>query len=148
MPNRVLDQLAFDIFKIFAQYESSLKEHGYFDSAHRQKIIVDWDRFANEKIGRDFLDQLGEKASSANYILENPPMKQIINENGHIIWQEVANSEHSVQALFGYISRIRNNLFHGAKFNDTWFAPERSEQLMEHALVILRHFKNKIDLNV
>lgn len=36
------------------------------------------------------------------------------------------------------IRRVRNNLFHGGKFNGEWFEPERSEALMRNALIILR----------
>ena len=41
--------------------------------------------------------------------------------------------------LFLLIRRVRNNLFHGGKFNGKWFEPERSEALLQHGLVILRH---------
>jgi hypothetical protein len=148
MPKNKLDKLAFDLFKIFAQYESSLKERGYFKVASGQKIIVDWDKFVNEKIGESFLVKLDSKEPSARYILENPPMKQVVNGHGKVVWQEVSNAEKSVQVLFGHISRIRNNLFHGAKFNGSWFDPDRSEILMKHALVVLKHFKDIIDENV
>lgn len=148
MPPNNLDDTAFHLFKIFAQYESSLKEHGYFQSSNGQKIIVDWDRFVNEKIGENFLELLEDNEQSATYILENPPKKQVVNDNGEIIWKDVSNQERSVQTLFGHISRVRNNLFHGAKFNGTWFDPERSKLLMEHSLNILKHFKNKVELNI
>lgn len=147
MSTNNLDHTAFSLFKIFAQYESSLKEHGYFQSVNGQKIIVDWDRFVNEKIGQNFLELLEDNEQSAIYILENPPKKQIVNEDNEIVWQDVSNHERSIQALFGHISRVRNNLFHGAKFNGTWFDPERSELLMEHSLIILRHFKSKVELS-
>jgi hypothetical protein len=78
------------------------------------------------------------------YILENPPMRQVV-ENGQIVWQEVSSSEKSVKALFGHIRRIRNNLHHGAKFNATWFAPARSQKLISNALEILIHFKSTIE---
>lgn len=37
-----------------------------------------------------------------------------------------------------YVRRIRNNLFHGGKFNGHWFEPKRSEELLRHSLTILR----------
>lgn len=135
-----LDQLACKFFKLFAQYESSLKEQSYFRIVGQNQPEADWDKFANEKIGSDFLQNLGDKTELAMYILEKPPMKQVV-ENGQIVWQEVSNNEKSVQTLFGHIRRIRNNLHHGAKFNGTWFDPERSEKLISNALEILEHFK-------
>lgn len=37
-----------------------------------------------------------------------------------------------------YVRRVRNNLFHGGKFNGRRFAPERSELLLRHSLTIHR----------
>ncbi|MDD3770371.1 MAG: hypothetical protein PHV10_07170 [Sulfuricurvum sp.] len=144
MHNIALDELACKFFKLFSQYESSLKERGYFRIVGRNQPEADWDRFVNEKIGSDFLEKLENKSASAVYILDHPPMKQVI-EDGEIIWQEVSSTEKSVQALFGHIRRIRNNLHHGAKFNGTWFAPERSQNLISNALEILEHFKPIIE---
>ena len=140
-----LDDLACRFFKLFAQYESTLKERDYFRVGNRDRIIVDWDRFANEIIGQDFRNDLGEQASAADYILECPPMRQSINDEHRIIWKEVPNSDKSVQVLFGHICRVRNNLFHGAKFNGTWFAPERSRLLLENSLIVLEHYRKKLD---
>jgi len=36
-----------------------------------------------------------------------------------------------------YVRRVRNNLFHGGKFNGRWFEPERSAELLIHCLTIL-----------
>lgn len=139
-----LDQLAFSFFKLFAQYESSLKENGFFVSGGNKKVIVDWDRFANEVIGNNFINDLGDKAEFANYILQEPPKRQSVNEEGNIVWQAVSNENKSVQSLFGHISRVRNNLYHGAKFNGSWFDPDRSKRLLESSLEILERFKEKI----
>ena len=139
-----LDQLALKFFKLYAQYEFFLKENKYFEE-RRGTIIVDWDRFVNQQIGPDFLDKMGDLRPSAEYILENPPKKQVVNENGVIIWSDVPNNERSVQVLFGHISRIRNNLFHGAKFNGTWFSPERNLKLISDGVIVLECFKHLIN---
>ncbi|MBE4467578.1 hypothetical protein HJ014_23470 [Vibrio parahaemolyticus] len=139
--NEQLDVLAFEFFKLFAKYESHLKEKGYFEVNRRGQINVQWDRFANQVIGRDFLEELGESSPSALYILENPPKQQGVNEEGKIIWKDVPNNERSVQILFGHICRVRNNLYHGAKFNGTWFDPQRSLELLESSLVVLKAFE-------
>ncbi len=145
--NEALDKLAFSFFKLFAQYESSMKECGFFRVDKRGQIILDWDRFANEVIGQNFRDDLGKDASAANYILHDPPMKQSINAEGKIIWKKVPNNDKTVQTLFGHICRIRNNLFHGAKFNDTWFDPERSKTLLEKGLLILEHYCTRLGID-
>jgi hypothetical protein len=140
-----LDLLAFNFFKLFARYESSLKERGFF-VVNRGNVIVDWDRFANQEIGNNFLEDLNDSKGAAEYILESPPKKQSANEANEIIWVEVPNNERSVQILFAHISRTRNNLFHGAKFNNTWFDPERSKLLLSNSFAVLEFYKNRLGI--
>lgn len=143
--NEDLDQLAFKFFKLFAQYESSLKERGFFRADGSGNVNVDWDRFANEVVGKDFKSKLGHLRAASDYILNEPPMKQVV-EQSKIVWADVPNTDQSVQALFGHICRIRNNLFHGAKFNASWFDPERSNTLLRHGLDLLEHYRAKVGL--
>lgn len=140
--NEHLDQLAFSFFKLFAQYESSLKERGFFYSDRTGNVNVDWDRFANEVVGANFKIDLGVLADAADYILQQPPKRQVVDERNKIVWKEVPNTDQSVQALFGHICRMRNNLFHGAKFNGSWFDPQRSNALLQNGLAILEHYRN------
>jgi hypothetical protein len=140
-----LDLLAFKFFKLFARYESSLKERGFF-VVNRGQVVVDWDRFANEEIGNGFLSELGNAKAASEYILENPPKKQSVNEFNEIEWVVVSNNERCVQILFAHICRIRNNLYHGAKFNGSWFNPERSNMLLSNALLILENYKDRLGI--
>ena len=64
-------------------------------------------------------------------------------EGGRVVWVDVPATDKSVQILFGHISRVRNNLFHGAKFNGTWFDPTRSETLLTNSLSVLERFRQK-----
>jgi len=139
MKDKQLFQLSFRFFKLFAEYESTLKECGFFRVSNGN-IIVDWDDFANRVIGPNFLLDLGDKMQAAEYILDEPPMKQSVDRQNRIIWVEVSNRDRSVQSLFSHIRRMRNNLFHGAKFNGTWFKPERSHALLKRGLIILEHY--------
>lgn len=140
-----LDQLAFNFFKLFAQYESALKEQGFFQADRSGNVIVDWDRFSNEVIGKDFKAQLGELAAAADYILNLPPKRQVVFE-GKVVWANVPAAEKSVQILFSHICRVRNNLFHGAKFNGSWFDPDRSELLLANSIAILSKLKGRAGL--
>lgn len=136
-----LDSLAFSFFKLFAQYESSLKANGYVVGSDKG-VQADWDRFAKEVVGENFLEMLGNKSESATFILSNPPRKQVMKE-GVVDWSEVPSTEDkSVVKLFLWIRRIRNNLFHGAKFGGVWNSPERSLNLLSNSLVVMEHFKD------
>lgn len=136
-----LDQLAFRFFKLFARFESTLKERDYFRVSKSGQIVVDWDRFANEVVGKNYIEDLGEKSMSAHYILKYPPKNQSVNSENKIVWLDVTSNDQSPQALIGHICRMRNNLYHGAKFNGTWFDPIRSEELLSHGLRILTHYQ-------
>lgn len=67
-----LDELAFRFFKLFAQYESTLKERGFFRSNKKGQIFVEWDRFAKEVVGPECLADLGNKRAAAIFILDAP----------------------------------------------------------------------------
>jgi hypothetical protein len=57
--------------------------------------------------------------SLKDHILDEPPKKQGPNGENKIVWLDVAANDKSAQALFSHIRRMRNNLYHGGKFNDT-----------------------------
>jgi len=133
-----LDKLALDFFKLFARYEFALKDMGYVYAGRNNEANTDWDRFAND-IGRLLFDEKDERVcTSLDYMLTNPPMKQVV-VNGLVQWEEVKPCERNSQILFSYIRRVRNNLFHGAKFNGTWFDPERSSKLLSCSHILLEH---------
>jgi hypothetical protein len=137
-----LDTLAFNFFKLFAQYEYALKAMHFARSGSGGQAEPDWDKFSNE-IGNLILGEANEEITGAiNYLFEYPPRKQVICES-ELSWQEVPNNERSPQILFSHIRRVRNNLYHGGKFNGRWFDPDRSEQLISKSLVVLRALKEK-----
>ena len=75
---------------------------------------------------------------SIEFILSAPPKKQMI-VHGLITWDDVEpNTNSRADKLLQYVRRVRNNLFHGGKFNGgQWSSPERSDLLLRHSLVIL-----------
>jgi hypothetical protein len=146
-----LDELAWEFFKIFACAEYSLKRASFLVNKHRAE--ANWDDFAN-KIHDCVTSELKRPSphaeryrSAKSFMLEHPPKIQI-NRGGELEWEdleEIAGNETLI--LLKYVRRVRNNLFHGGKFNAVWFAPERSEMLMTHSITILQ-FCIKINENV
>ena len=131
-----LNALSFRFFKLFAQYEYALKAMGYGAAGRNGQAEADWDRFAND-IGAAIMTVQDEPVVEARrYILDSPPKRQIWVDHS-VRWQAVPNSEQSVQILFGHIRRVRNNLYHGGKFNGRWIDPDRSRELIASALVLL-----------
>ncbi len=132
-----LENLAFCFFKLVAQYEYALKAMQYARSGAGGQAEPEWDRFSNE-VGRLILDEPnGELRDAINYLFDNPPSKQILKDEV-LSWQVVNTEERSPQILFSHIRRVRNNLYHGGKFNGSWFDPDRSEELISKSLLILQ----------
>ncbi|GAB3255039.1 hypothetical protein [Chitinimonas naiadis] len=137
-----LDELAFQFFKLFAQYEYALKAMGYGRAAQKTSAAeADWDRFANE-VGTVLLsDQNQGVIEARTYIFERPPKRQVWLD-GAVEWSVVADTERSAQTLFAHIRRVRNNLYHGGKFNGHWIDPDRSEELISKSLLLLQRLVN------
>ncbi|MBM3603933.1 MAG: hypothetical protein FJX25_04060 [Alphaproteobacteria bacterium] len=71
------------------------------------------------------------------YILGRPPKKQVYVDKV-LQWRVVTpQAENENDLIFLYVRRVRNNLFHGGKFNGRFFDPERSSELLEHSITIL-----------
>ncbi len=130
-----LEQLATNMFRTFARFEYSLKAAGF----HRGNGAAepDWRAFAVSVSGLFDDPRTAEFSTAVGYILAHPPKKQIIAD-GVLSWGDAApNTNLQSDLVLQYIRRVRNNLFHGGKFNGQWFQPERSECLLKHSLVIL-----------
>jgi hypothetical protein len=132
----ILDQLRSDMFKMFARFEYALKAAGFHNGSGPAK--PDWAKFA-KSVSKIF-DQPHDPDFDAavEYILTTPPKQQFIKD-GLLEWTDMAPSTTLKSDLvLQYVRRVRNNLFHGGKFNGRWFEPERSEALLHHSLTILR----------
>lgn len=130
-----------EFFAVFSRFEYSLKCAGYIEK-DKSYVAADWDRFAEElnssfkmKLNRDT-----ELKSAVDYLIKNPPKKQI-NDNGTLSWSKADSWNEKkpiLEWLLLMIRRIRNNLFHGGKFS---VGPvqdlARDQQLLECSLRIL-----------
>jgi len=137
MPNdQDLHVLAAEFFRVFAREEYALKASGF--NRGDGPAEPDWTTFATAVEAFVSRPPNAEVQQAIEFILTEPPKKQFISD-GFIEWKQVAPSTNSkADKLFQYIRRIRNNLFHGGKFNGHWFEPERSERLMRTGLVVLK----------
>jgi hypothetical protein len=125
---------AMDLFIIMTRLEFALKANGFFYKGRSNEVIIDWDRFANERLGKDFFDYIHANNIAKN-LCNNPPRIQTVDDNGRLEWQVVAKPD-NVQNLLGCIRRVRNNLFHGSKYDSVDY--ERDNQLIENALNVIK----------
>lgn len=131
----MLDQLAGEMFRTFARFEYALKAAGFHKGDGAAE--PNWRLFA-ESLSAVFDDPCTlDLKEAVQYILDHPPKKQIVDA-GNLAWSEAAPSTNLRSDLaLTYVRRVRNNLFHGGKFNGRWFEPQRSELLLRHCLTIL-----------
>lgn len=138
-----IDVLAFELFQTFARVEYSLKASGFHNGDG--KAEASWDKFANSIDGK--LEADPKSRDAVAYMQASPPKKQMI-VSGLLEWQPVSPNPNLTKELLLCVRRVRNNLFHGGKFNGHWFAPDRSEELLKHSLSILEScLRASTDLN-
>lgn len=130
-----LDLLAGKLFQVFSRTEYALKAAGYNNGDGPAE--ANWREFAlavEDLIATPTTKELQE---AIEFLFAEPPKKQmIVNEN--IQWATSEPGTNSrADCLLIYVRRVRNNLFHGGKFNGHWFAPVRSKALLRHSLTIL-----------
>ena len=129
-----LDRLASEMFRTFARFEYALKAAGFHYGEGPAE--PNWRAFA-QSIPEALKSPKIPLAEAVAYILKHPPKKQMVIDD-ELQWSEAPPETdlHSDLVLL-YVRRVRNNLFHGGKFNGKWFEPERSEQLLRHSLTVL-----------
>ena len=129
-----LDVLRYEFFRTFALFEYALKASGFHPP---NRAEADWGRFAESPPVRRVLDHPIDAGltEAIGYILDRPPNKQVI-ENGTLTWSDrPPDADSQSGRVLGFVCRVRNNLFHGAK--EDRFDIERTEQLLRHSLAIL-----------
>ena len=137
MPDNELNKIAYDFFLVFSRMEYALKVSGFNNGDGVAK--ANWYKFATHQDIENFIANppTTEISEAIDYIIGNPPMRQSV-KNNILGWETVVpDTKSNADKLFQYIRRVRNNLFHGGKFNGNWFEPQRSESLIKNSLIIL-----------
>jgi hypothetical protein len=130
-----LSELAFRLFKDFARMEYALKATGFHKG--KAEVKADWQRFALTVEDALANPRTPTVDRATRYILNHPPKKQVVR-HGSLQWDAAPYSGNSnADRILVYVRRVRNNLFHGAKFSRDWFDPARSRELLKHSLTIL-----------
>lgn len=132
-----LDLVAFSFFREFARCEYCLKAVGLLLGAPNNPK-ADWGAFAAQVMAVFDEPPNVETNDAIRYYLAHPPMKQVFFD-GVLSWSNAPpNYRNQAELVLLLVRRVRNNLFHGGKFNGHWFEPQRSEELLRGGLVILR----------
>ncbi|HVS25783.1 MAG TPA: hypothetical protein VHE58_00475 [Burkholderiales bacterium] len=133
--------LALEFFAVFSRFEFALKVT-QFRKNYNGETWADWKKFA-EAIAKDFDTKAPhdpEVRQAFDYLTTRRLGKLVVQDNGPM-WQDVIlrpNLSNADRAL-SLIKQVRNNFFHGGKYApDSDAPPERDEQLLKNAIVLLR----------
>lgn len=140
-----IDEVADDgvrLFKVMMRLEFALKDAGYASSDRRQAAEVEWDRYANEKLGSAFWRKI-KGAANAETLIQTPPKRQVVDQSGNLDWEK-AGTVSSVQELVGALRRVRNNLFHGGKSGDP--DSDRNAKLYVASLYVIDQILKEDDI--
>lgn len=123
--------LVLEFFGTFSYLECCLKKCGYAKNS-KHGIVICWDRFCKEH--KMILSGLDSKMIT--YFEEKPPKNQIISDCGRLAWEEDAHKgKCSFPRLLVLVRRVRNNLFHGGKYNVEEL--DRNDVLLRYSLSVL-----------
>lgn len=140
----VSKDLLLEFFLTFSRFEYALNATGW----HKRRPMTppdwpkaepDWDRFAislRDAFNSTLKDDLLRACAFAN---DCPPNQQVLKNDG-IAWETPVRpaSESEVEFLLRMVRCVRNNLFHGGKYNnEVHESRDRTEALLRHSLTIL-----------
>jgi len=131
-------------FITFSRFEFALKASIVYARTVGNYVDPNWDVFTNT-IQNNFDPAKNQELQDAvDYILQHPPKKQSL-DNGSIIWVDriFVDNITDVKKIDLHIRDIRNNLFHGSKFNGNFQADtSRDKKLLDSAMIILDEWLN------
>lgn len=135
-----LENLGFKFFKIFSRLEYALKYNGKIQQ-NTSEVKPNWHYFNTTLNAIIDSEQDTVVKEAIEFISNNPPNKQCV-ENGQLIWKQTHEGQRvNASVLITFITRVRNNLFHGGKYG-TWYEKERASGLLENCITILNYLIN------
>ena len=133
-----------EFFITFSRFECALKASG-FANGNVDKVEPNWDTFTSS-IKQSFdNNQRTEPINIAIEYLSNNPPKIQNYENDQLGWRkrDFQNNVPLINKLSLSIRDVRNNLFHGGKFNGNYEKDvSRNYKLLKYSIEILNHWLN------
>lgn len=138
LANITLDHdLLFEFFLTFARIEFALKATG-FVVANLREAKPDWARFG-QSVDLAKARQDPKCAAAVEYLEAHPPRRQVVTAS-ELDWDAAVGFGRleRMDHVLELVRRVRNNLFHGGKFNDAVHSgPGRNELLLTHSIAVL-----------
>jgi len=130
--------LVLEFFLVLSRMEFALKVSG-FAIGSENSVAPDWDGYAGQIRDTFSKDETLELLEASNYYLTTPPQKQVL-DNEVLAWSSmVPNNPAEIDVLLILVRRVRNNLFHGGKYNSQAHdETARNESLLRYGITILK----------
>jgi len=98
----------------FGRFENGLKRTGYAKSTTSGRIGIKHLDFVKEQCNKNLKVNCEYEV---NYLINNPPKKQV-TEDQNLKWvEEHYDADTEIEQVTKIIRAVRNNLFHGGKYN-------------------------------
>ena len=131
--------LVHNFFITFSRFECALKTTITYATVNKNKVEPNWDKFISD-IKKDFdKTKSPELKSAVDFLLVNPPKIQSLEKNT-LTWIDRVFPDNTpvIFKLSQHIRDIRNNLFHGGKFNGVYQQDiSRNYKLINSALIVI-----------
>ncbi len=127
---------------IFSRFEYALKKTITYANPRGDQVHANWDKFAQTIRSKFDKDKTEELLNAVTYLLNNPPKVQtLINNQMHWRDRVFNKNEPELKRIAQHIRDVRNNFFHGGKFQGI-YQPDISRNyiLLDSALIILDHW--------
>jgi len=136
-PLEATSELLLEFFVVFSRFEYAMKAAGWYrrDVARAEP---DWNGLITE-LERQEDDITRPLLEAGAYLLASPPNEQVRASDGSIVWSPVRCdvTREPLSCLLKSVKRVRNNLFHGGKFEHLWELSERNRRLVSDSLRVL-----------
>jgi hypothetical protein len=127
-----------EFFIAFARFECALKKSGYTNGGN-YFVTPNWDRFISSIRTNYNKTKPNGLSDAIDYIINQPPRIQILFD-GKLDWRPriFKSGDDEIAKLKQSICDIRNNLFHGGKFQGNYEEDiSRNFILLNHSITIL-----------
>ncbi len=125
---------------MFSRFEYALKKSHYCKKGLSGEAGPDWFEFAKDHDNLFETEKNPNLKAAIQYLLQNPPKRQVVNNDGRLDWKKrKLNSKALLENLVCSVNGVRNNLFHGGKFESGSVEdPARNTMLLENCIIVLR----------
>lgn len=139
--------LIISFFITFSRFECALKASNFVTGGN-DRVSANWDSFVST-IRQSFMNNRTQELKDAvEYLIQHPPRIQII-DNSQLDWRDrvFQDNEPEINRLSQSIRDIRNNLFHGGKFNGNYQQDvSRNYILLKNSIVVLNEWLRLSDV--